>query len=96
MTITRTRDDGSKDSSKRSWPTNGGITEPGGASGGIVSMIETHMAPGEWLVTYLQNGKQGATMHKVISKDGKTMRQTIRGFDAEGKPFEQLQVFDRQ
>jgi hypothetical protein len=55
------------------------------------------MAPGEWLVTYLlQGGKQVATMHKVISKDGKTMRQTIRGFDTDGKPFEQLQVFDRQ
>jgi hypothetical protein len=41
-------------------------------------------------------GKQIATMHKVVSKDGKTLRITIKGIDPQGKPFEELRVYDRQ
>lgn len=36
------------------------------------------------------------TRHKVISKDGKILRQTLRGVDDDGKPFEVLLVFNRQ
>ena len=50
----------------------------------------------EWIVTYLRDGKQVGTRHKKISKDGKTLRQTIRGFDDEGKPFEVLLVLEKQ
>jgi len=32
----------------------------------------------------------------VISKDGKTMAQTSKGTDAEGKPVTQTLVFDKQ
>jgi hypothetical protein len=32
----------------------------------------------------------------VISKDGKTMRQTVRSFAPDGKPIEQVEVYDRQ
>jgi hypothetical protein len=57
---------------------------------------ETLIGPGDWYVTYLQNGKQFLIMHKVISDDGKTMRQTITGIGPQGKPGEQIQVLDRQ
>jgi hypothetical protein len=42
------------------------------------------------------NGKQVVTMHKVISEDGKTMRQTIKGVDSQGREGEQTQVLHRQ
>jgi len=44
----------------------------------------------------LQNGKQIRVEHIVVSKDGKTLRATIKGTNAQGKPFEQLEVFDKQ
>jgi hypothetical protein len=44
--------------------------------------------------------KTGAKYHltgrNVISKDGKTMTQTSKGTDAEGKPVTQRLVFDKQ
>ena len=41
------------------------------------------------------NGKQIGTRHKKISKVRKIMRHTLRGLDDEGKPFEELLVFDK-
>ena len=41
-------------------------------------------------------GKYHATGRTVISKDGKTMTQTLKGTDAEGKPVTGTMVFDRQ
>jgi hypothetical protein len=58
--------------------------------------FETLIAPGDWYVTFLQNGKQRGVIHKVISKDGKTMTQPRKGVDAQGKPFEHIEVYDRQ
>ena len=60
-----------------------------------VSFVQTLIA-GERYVTYLRDGKQFQTRHKAVSKDGKTMRQTLRSVNDEGQPFELLLVFDRQ
>ena len=49
---------------------------------------------GTLILAVPQNVK--ATMHKLISKDGKTMRQIVKGFDPQGKAYEELRVFDRQ
>lgn len=66
----------------------------GGPEG--TSWVETLIDPGNWYVTRLQNSKQVALVHKTFSKDGKTMRQTTKGTDDQGKPYEQVKVFDRQ
>jgi len=98
LSRTGTRMDGSLDSSKWTWPREGGIAErisPSPLPEGT-SYIELLIDPGHWYITILQNGKQNTIMYKVISKDGKTMRITIRGMDAQGKPIEQLQVFEKQ
>jgi hypothetical protein len=68
----------------RSNPIPGGMT------------IETRVAPGEWLVTHLRDGVQVGVMRKLISPDGKTMRQTVTGLTPEGKPYERVMVFERQ
>ena len=41
-------------------------------------------------------GKYHMTGQTVISKDGKTLTQTIKGTDAQGKPVTATQVFDKQ
>jgi len=41
-------------------------------------------------------GKYHATGQNVISKDGKTMTQTGKGTNAEGKPMETMLVFEKQ
>jgi len=60
------------------------------------SFLQTKIAQDEWIVTYLRDGKQAMTRHKKISKDGKILHQTLKGFDDEGKPFEVQLVFDKQ
>lgn len=50
---------------------------PKGESG-----IATIVRPGEWYATFLQNGKQVRVIHSVVSKDGKTVRNTEKGVDA--------------
>jgi hypothetical protein len=41
-------------------------------------------------------GKYHQTGRIVVSKDGKTMTQTFKGTDAEGKPVHGTNVYDRQ
>jgi hypothetical protein len=61
-----------------------------------MTVVEILLKPGEWYVTFLMNGKQMTTMHKTISADRKTMRQTVRGLDSQGRMVEQIQVLRRQ
>jgi hypothetical protein len=95
---TGTRMDGSLDTGIWKWPREGGIAErtsPSPLPEGL-SYIELLINPGHWYVTILQDGKQKVIMHKAISKDGKTMRLKVKGINVQGKPFKQLQVFEKQ
>jgi hypothetical protein len=60
------------------------------------SGVETRIAAGEWFVTDMVEGKQMATMRKVVSKDGTTLRITVNGVDPQGNAFEDVKVYDRQ
>ena len=97
LTLTRIIADGSHTSTTLAWPASGGAVKlrQGSLPEGE-TLVETLLGPGDWYVTYLQNGKQFLIMHKAISEDGKTMRQTITGIGPQGKPAEQIQVLDRQ
>jgi hypothetical protein len=88
--------DGSSRSGHLIWPRQGGTVKvlQGGVEG--LTYVETLIGPGDWYVTALQDGKQFGIRHKTLSKDGKTKRETITGTDSAGKPFEQIEVFDRQ
>jgi hypothetical protein len=89
--------DGSLYSAKWTWPKQGGFakclsrTIPEG-----VLYDEVLVAPGHWYVSITQNGRQIAMYNKIVSKDGKTMRQTWTGIDKEGKPLHIIKVFERQ
>jgi len=88
--------DGLPNSDKWTWSRQGGVATRKPPTGQGMVYIETLIAPGHWIATILINGKQGAIYHKIIDKDGKTMRQTFKGVDPAGKAFEQIQVYDRQ
>jgi hypothetical protein len=43
-----------------------------------------------------QNGRVIQTVHTVLSADGKTMTQTVKGTDSQAKSYESVEVADRQ
>lgn len=43
-----------------------------------------------------KGGKTVQTLHRVVSKDGKTMTVTIKGTNAEGKPVNNVVVFEKK
>jgi len=97
VTVSGTRTDGSAISNKHSNPINGGIvTYQQGTPPAGMSYVYTLVAPGDSYVTVLREGKQVSVVHGVISKDGKTNTWTIKGTDANGKPVDALQVWDKQ
>jgi hypothetical protein len=97
LTLTRIAKDGTQSTVRLTWPAQGGaVQDPTGALGKGRSAIETLLAPGDWLVTFLENGKQWSTMRKVISPDGRTMTQTAKFVDAHGRTLTQIQVLRRQ
>jgi hypothetical protein len=71
---------------KATYPKQGGT--PIGAQG--LSSVLTVIGPGNVCFTSLQNGKQVAVSHVVVSRDGKTAQETSKRIDAQGKMTEQL------
>lgn len=47
-------------------------------------------------VSYLKGGKEVLQLRTVVSKDGNTMRLTVEGTDAQGKPVSGVAVFEKQ
>ena len=97
MIVTRVAKGGAQSTVRLTWPASGGaVQDPAGALGKGKSAIETMLDPGDWLVTFLENGKQWSTMRKVISPDGRTMTQTAKFVDPDGRTLTQIQVLRRQ
>jgi len=98
FTLTGTRISGEPISGKSRWPRYGGIArvqEEVPSFEGIL-IVETLIAPGEWYLTFIKDGKQVIAVHKVISEDGSIMNLISKGTDTQGKPFEQIVVYERQ
>jgi len=97
MVLSKTQKEGAPTTTKLTWPAQGGVVhDPASALPKGETIIETLIGPGDWLAIFLTDGKQVATMHKVISRDGKAMVQTIEAVDSHGLPVEQVQVLHRQ
>jgi hypothetical protein len=98
MTVSATLTGREPISAKLSWPRQGGVAsiQENVPSLEGISVIETLIAPGEWYVTFLKDGKQLLAVHKVVSKDGKVMKQTLKGVDAKVKYPEGEFLYDRQ
>jgi len=97
MTITGTLTDGKAITSKSTFPRQGGAVKiqqsplPEG-----MTIVSTRLDPNASFATYMLNGKQVFVGQSVVSKDGKTMRLTVKGTDPQGKPFEQVTVLDKR
>jgi len=75
--------------------TAGSVAKPEDAAQELINP-ESLLGSGDWLATFMDHGKQSATIHKVISPDGKTMTQTAKFVDAHGQTLTQIQVFRGQ
>jgi len=94
VTATGTGSDGSPISVKYTVPVKGGAGQvQEGPYDAITSKVVSASARTN---TYTKNGKVVATRHTVVSKDGKTLRSTVKGTDANGKAFAGTDVYDKQ
>jgi hypothetical protein len=90
--------DGTTESSKWSWPKEGGMAERVSPNPlpKEISYIPLLVDPGHWYVSIVINGKQSLVMHKTISRDGRILQITIRGKDTQGTLLDDLYIFRRQ
>jgi len=96
VTVTGTRMDGSPISDKGAFPRQGGMLQAQTSFPKGMSIVVTVIGLGHWYFTVLQNDKQVEVVHHVMSKDGKTVTDTVTGTDAQGKPFETVEFFEKQ
>ncbi len=95
LELRTTAADGSTSTSTLVFSARGGLVRQPGAPAGQM-LVETRLGPREWLMTYLADGPQYMTMRKVISEDGRIMRQSVTGMGPRGQPWDGLLVFERQ
>ncbi len=88
--------DGSPATLTITFPRQGGMVKLQPPSPKFMSYVETIVKPGEWYATFMMNGVQIQLIHKVVSKDGKTVHATITGIGLDGKPYEEILVGERQ
>jgi len=92
--------DGSPISDRYAFTNTGGevkVLEGGGGfppgTSGVLAKRKADSLTKDWTIT-LPSGAV-VTEHDVVSNDGKTMQMTIKGTDAQGNPYETVEVFDR-
>ena len=88
--------DGTSDSDVLTFPAQGGVALSKDMPEGM-SFFEIYLGPGEWCGIYIQDGKQIVSRHKIVSDDGQTLTQTIRGNIDDGDgPIEIIEEFEKQ
>jgi hypothetical protein len=93
---TGTRRDGTPILVKYLVPRRGGVAKPQSPLPEGSSIVVKKAGSGDVYTTYFQDDKQIAVVHSVVSKDGKTLTQTTKAADEQGKPIEQIEVFDKK
>jgi hypothetical protein len=97
LAVERTQTDGKPVAVIATFPRQGGAVkiQQGNLPDGM-TVVSTKIDPNSSCATYMLNGKQVFVAQSVVSKTGKAMRITAKGTDAQGKPFEQVAVLDKQ
>ncbi len=94
LTATGTNADGSSLSVKYTIPVKGGAGQvQEGPYTGISSKVVSDEAREN---TYSKDGKVVASRHSVVSKNGKTMKSTVKGVNAAGQAIAGVDVYDKQ
>ena len=97
-TYTSFRKDGStRGVIKKIFPKEGGVAKyidveiPEGVLHAVITV-----GSGEWYISTIVNGRKTLLRHYIVSKDGKTLIETIKGINQEGKLVDAMMVSDRQ
>jgi hypothetical protein len=91
--------DGSPISIKYMVPETGGTVQysEGGPPAGVSVVAAKKKADSPVFdATNTKDGKVIEKGHAVVSADGKILRNTVKGTDPQGKPFESMEVWDKQ
>ena len=96
-TYTSFRKDGSTLVIKRIFPKEGGIVKyvDSETQESILNIV-IPVGSGDWFISTIVNGRNVLLRHMMVSKDGKTMIETFKGTNMEGKPVDAMAVSDRQ
>jgi hypothetical protein len=97
VTVKGTAGDGKPISVQYTLPTKGGpvsYTEGAPASG--ATAITKRVNASTIDSTSSLNGKEVGSTHAVIAADGKTLTRVVTGVDAQGKAFQNTEVYERQ
>ena len=95
-TWTATRKDGSTSVVKKIFPKEGGVAKY--IDYEVPENILTTVIPvgsGDWYIAVMKNGRKMQLRHITVSKDGKTLIETIQGLNNEGIPIDMRVVSDR-
>ena len=96
-TYTSFRKDGSTLVIERIFPKEGGIVKyvDSEIQEGILNIV-IPVGSGDWFISTIVNGRNVLLRHMMVSKDGKTLTETFKGTNMEGKPVDARAVSDRQ
>jgi hypothetical protein len=97
VTVKGTAGDGKPISVKYTVPVKGGAvsyTEGAPATGATVMAKRPNASTMDSASSV--NGKEVGSTHAVVSADGKTLTRVVKGMDAQGKAFQNTEVYERQ
>jgi hypothetical protein len=97
VTVKGAAGDGKPISVKYTFPAKGGAvnyTEGAPASGATVTSKRVNASTID--STSSLNGKEVGSTHAVIAADGKTVTRVVKGADAQGKAYQNTEVYERQ
>jgi hypothetical protein len=97
VTVKGTAGDGKPISVKYTFPAKGGAvnyTEGAPASGATVTSKRVNASTID--STSSLNGKEVGSTHAVLAADGKTVTRVVKGADAQGKAYQNTEVYERQ
>jgi hypothetical protein len=95
VTLNGTAADSSSISLKYETPDKGGAGKI--LAGGPWDAVSSNRIDDNTLeLSYMKGGKEMLHLHSVVSKDGKTLRVTVKGTDAQAKPVSGVSVWEKQ
>jgi hypothetical protein len=97
VTVKGTGGDGTPVSVKYAFPMKGGAlsyTEGAPTTGATVTTKRVNATTIDGASSL--NGKEVASAHSVVGDDGKTLTRVVKGMDAQGKPYQNTEVYEKQ
>ena len=97
VTVKGTGGDGTPISVKYAFPMKGGaLSYTEGAPTTAVTATTKRVNANTLDGTSSLDGKEIASSHTVVSPDGKTLTRMVKGMDAQGKPYQNTEVYEKQ